>query len=46
MTACGGSRLVGGPPIVPTVGVLVLALATGALALAPATRRWCTGPIR
>lgn len=38
-------RLVGGLSVVSTTGVLVLALATGALALAPATRRWCDEPI-
>ena len=38
-------RLAGGLPVVSTAGMLVLALATGALALAPATRQWCNEPI-
>lgn len=38
-------RLVGGLSVLSTIGLLLLALATGALAVAPPTRRWCDEPV-
>lgn len=38
-------RLTGGLAILPTIALLVLALATAAVAAASPTRRWCTEPV-